>query len=171
MICAAQSLSFLPDISFCKKLVMADILVLLDNVQYSKKSNANRAAIKAATGVQWITVPIFTSGLGEQQISKVIIDNRNDWQRKHLRTLEVNYKNAPYFFQYFSEIQEIYQHSWERLLKLDLSILEHVVNWLGLKNKKQVYGSKLPWVDSRTDRVIEWMKELKCDTYLIHENE
>lgn len=171
MILSAQTFSFLPDIAFFKKVIQSDRIILLDNAQYSKKSCANRAAIKTITGEQWLTVPIFTTGTGEQPITKVVIDNRSDWRRKHLRTLEVNYTNAPYFYQYFDFFNQTYQQSWERLQKLNLHCFDYLIKQFKQDGKKFILSSTLPWLMNRTERVIKWLQLTGCKTYLMRADE
>lgn len=171
MILTAQTSSFLPDIAFFKKAIQSDYIILLDNAQYSKKSCANRAAIKTIAGEHWLTVPIFTTGTGEQPIIKVVIDNRQDWYRKHLRTLEYNYTNAPYFYRYFDFFIATYQQSWERLQKLNQHCFDFLLSQFRWQNKKVILSSTLPWIMNRTERVIKWLQLTGCKTYLMRADE
>lgn len=171
MVLAAQTCPFLPDIAFFKKMTRADLVILLDNVHYSKKSMVNRAAIKTVTGMHWLTVPIFTTGFGDQSLTRVVIDNRVDWRRKHLRTLEVNYVNAPYFYRYFDFFEKTYQQSWERLPKLVLHMFGYLLEQLDFSQKRIIFSSSLPRVDNRTERVIKWLELVRCQSYVIREDE
>lgn len=171
MILAAQTFSFLPDIAFFKKAIQSDCIILLDNAQYSKKSGANRAAIKTIAGEHWLTVPIFTTGTGEQPIFKVVIDNRMDWCRKHLRTLEMNYSNAPYFYRYFDFFTTTYQQSWERLHKLNRHCFDFLLSQFHWPGKKFIFSSTLPWIMNRTERVCKWLQLTGCKTYLMRADE
>ena len=60
MIVAAHQPNFAPWLGFFDKAVAADVLVLLDTVQFIKRGYQNRTRIKSSTGPQWLTVPVIS---------------------------------------------------------------------------------------------------------------
>jgi hypothetical protein len=65
-----------------------DTFVLLDNVQFEKRSWQQRNRIKTPTGLQWLTVPVKSRGRFDQRISDVEISESEFW-RDHVRSVEV----------------------------------------------------------------------------------
>jgi hypothetical protein len=78
---------FFPWAGMLEQMCLADAYVHYDDVQFSKGSFTNRVQIKTAMGVQWLTVPLRDLHLG-QRILEVVVDNRQDWRKKHLLTLQ-----------------------------------------------------------------------------------
>ncbi len=59
MIISVHQPQYLPWLGYFDKIKRADIFVLLDNVQFKKNEWQNRNRIKAANGLQWLTVPVM----------------------------------------------------------------------------------------------------------------
>ena len=87
--------NFLPWLGFFHKANEADLLVLLDNVQFIKRGFVQRNYIKNNQGTQLIGVPIKNKGRYLQTIAETEIDNETPWQAKLVRTLHHLYSKAP----------------------------------------------------------------------------
>ncbi len=162
--------AYFPTISVFAKALVADVIVWADSFQYEKHGNMNRTLIKTVDGARWLTVPVLSKGLGFRSISAVQIDNSRSWQKGHLRTLELNYQMAPYFYQYWDELEDLFSQQYESLSELDLRSTIFVFRALGMK-KSIIKSSELPQVKDRSERVIAWMKECQCQDYLFAQQE
>lgn len=80
-----------------------DTFVLLDNVQFERQSWQQRNRIKTPAGLQWLTVPVRFRGRFGQLINEVEIRDIEFW-RNHLRAIELSYRRAPFFDDYFDEL-------------------------------------------------------------------
>ncbi len=162
--------AYFPSIAVIAKAMAADVLVWADSFQYKKHDTINRTRIKTAQGTRWLTVPVLSKGLGLQNISAVQIDNRKMWQKNHRRTLELNYGMAPYFYQYWDELEDIFSQRNEKLSEVDLRSALFAFKALGMQ-KMLVNSSQLPQVKDRSERVIAWMNECHCNDYLFEQQE
>jgi len=162
--------AYFPTIAVIAKAMAADVLVWADSFQYKKHDTMNRTAIKTVGRARWLTVPVLSKGLGLQPISAVQIDNRRTWQKNHRRALELNYKMAPYFYQYWDELEDMLSQEHEKLSELDLISIAFAFRALGMK-KTLLKSSQLPQVKDRTGRVIAWMKDTQCHNYLYESRE
>src|SRR5579864_5457599 len=99
--------TYLPWLGYLDLIDQVDTFVLLDNVQFEKQSWQQRNRIKTPTGLQWLTVPVIFKGRFGQHIQDVEI--REDFAAKHLRALELNYRRAQYFDQYFPALTTVLQ--------------------------------------------------------------
>jgi len=126
MIISIHQPNFLPWIGYFYKLVRSDIFVFLDNVQYTKNSFINRNRIKTPQGALWLTVPVtFKFG---QLINEVRINNQTDWRKKHLKTLEMNYRKAKFFEEVFNRIKQIYySKDWQNLCEFNVSLMKILI--------------------------------------------
>lgn len=125
MIVAIHQPNFLPWLGFFHKLLLSDVFVLFDNVQFSRgKGFTNRVNIKMAKGVSWLTVPVAHKGLC-LPIKDVKIAQLENWKEKHLRTLWSSYKNAIFFDDFYNELTKIYEgnHAYLADFNTDLILL------------------------------------------------
>ncbi len=161
---------YLPDLSFFAMLAVADVVLLADDLQYSTRSNLNRARIKTAGGAQWLTVPVLSKGRLGQRIAAVAIDNHRDWRTRHWRSLVVNYCAAPYWERYECGLQEVYARQWTHLLALNQTLINVLAKELGVSTPAG-FTSGVPTRPGRTEKVVDLLRALGCDTYLVQRRE
>jgi hypothetical protein len=99
--------SYVPWKGFFDLIGRCDQYVIYDGVRYVKGHWHNRNRIKAANGVQWLTVPVITKGRFEQPIDEVEIEK--PWAEKHWRALELAYKRAAFFDTYAGTVKGWYE--------------------------------------------------------------
>ncbi len=78
---------YMPWLGYIAKCGEADLLVVLDTVQYEKNGWQNRNRIKTHDGTQWLTVPVHAH-LGVS-IRDVTVDTAQPWRARHLRAVEL----------------------------------------------------------------------------------
>ncbi|MBI5778764.1 MAG: WbqC family protein [Planctomycetes bacterium] len=179
MLITGHQPNYLPYIGFFHKVLLADVFVIVDLVQYVKRGPfgwINRNRIRTDQGWIWLTVPVKTKGKYHQSIMETGIDNSTSWARKHLKSIERNYHSAPYFQRYFKAIQQIYLKQWLLLAELNEAIIRYLIDALGIKVKivrasQLGLDYKLPDADTRndgsaTDLIIQICQKLGSDSYL-----
>lgn len=160
---AIHQAEHLPYLGFMYKMSRCDVFVLLDDVQFQKNGFQNRNRIKTPQGAQWLTVPVLHN-FG-QKINEVKIDNKSDWRRKHLQSIQANYAKAPYFEKYFPLLQEIYSKPWDLLCELNIALIELFVREMGIK-AKLVRSSSLSKLGERNEMLLSICRNLGASTYL-----
>jgi hypothetical protein len=123
---------FLPAPNYFHRMMLADVFVILDTVQYTPRDWENRNRILGAQGPQWLTVPVVHVSRS-QLIRETRIDNAQDWRSKHLRTLEAAYGKAPHYASTMRLLESLYGASWDRLLDLDRHFIDAAVRELGIR--------------------------------------
>src|SRR5688500_3862557 len=89
--------TYLPWLGYFGLMKSVDLFILLDSVQFARRSWQQRNQIKTANGPIWLTVPVHSKGKRDQLISEVEVDRSQDFPQSHQRALDVNYKKAPHF--------------------------------------------------------------------------
>lgn len=89
--------TYLPWLGYFGLMQSVDLFVVLDSVQFAKRSWQQRNQIKTMNGPLWLSVPVLSKGKREQLISEVEIDYSQDFPRSHQKTLEMNYRKSAYF--------------------------------------------------------------------------
>jgi len=157
--------TYLPWTGYFDLMDQVDAFVLLDNVQFEKQSWQQRNRIKTSTGLQWLTVPVVFRGRFGQKINQVEIRDP-EFVRNHLRAIEVNYRRAPYFHSYYTELAGLLQAHASGLLA-DLNV--HLLRWfcaiLDVRTPI-VHASAMEAIGLRSELLVSLCCELKANSYL-----
>jgi WbqC-like protein family len=156
---------YLPWLGFFDQMRRSDIFVYYDDVQFDKHGWRNRNRIKSPEGARWLTVPVRRAGL-DTRILDVEIDNRTAWARKHTGTIRQFYARAPYLDRYLPELEDLLQCGWERIVDLDLAVVEMICRWLGLQRVKTVRSSELGIPGERSQRLLDLCLHFGASSYL-----
>ena len=162
--CVISQPRFFPGLHYLHRMMLADVFVVLDTVQFSPRHEENRTKLKSAQGPQWLTVPMRKSGR-EQLILDTRIDNGHTWQRKAVKTLTHLYNKTPYYNTYSPEIIRILEAPHETLVELNRASWEPALRLLDV-TCKFVCASELP-VQGRGPRLLlDICKHLGANIYL-----
>lgn len=156
---------YLPWLGFFDQMYKSDIFVIYDDVQYDKHGWRNRNRIKTIQGVQWLTVPILIKGQDKPSIKEVLINNKVDWRRTHLKSIKQNYSRAPFFDTYFEIFEEIYSKEWKYLMDIDMTFTFALMEKLGLTTKVK-FSSSLGIIGKNTRRLVDICLYLGASEYL-----
>jgi hypothetical protein len=159
--------NFLPWIGYFNKINHADTFVFLDDVQFERgKTFTSRTKIIASRSEYWLTVPV----LGKSELSPIKdikVDCPKIWKRKHLKTLELNYKKHPHFESVYELICNAYQHDFDYLKEYNILLIKSICQFLNIETSfinasDLVHGNNLKgWA-----KIISILQELEADEYL-----
>ncbi|MAH43088.1 hypothetical protein CL614_05200 [archaeon] len=141
----------------------ADVVVILDHVQFEKRSWQCRNRIKSADGELTLTVPTLRKN--EQPINEVEINNDEDWKKRHLKAIESSYGKSEFFAKYKEFFQNLYQKDWKSLANLNIEIIKFIANELGIK-AEFIKSSELGLKEKKTGLLVEICQKVKADKYL-----
>jgi len=156
----------MPWLGFFHKINMADVFVVLDNVQYRRRYFQNRNKIRTKNGWQWITVPLEKENRGALLIKDAVIFNDNlNWKRKNIESIYYNYCKAPYFKYIWDEFNAIYSADYSNLLDLNLALIQFIFEKLGIKRKIQLV-STLKASGFKGELIFNICKSVGAETYI-----
>ena len=155
---------YMPNVGFFKKIQSSDIFVFLDDVQFSKGSFDNRNRIKTPIGEVWITVPLARPVFGKN-LNQLLISYETDWPQEHCNKIHENYRSAPYFSSYWSDIEKILTHKYEKLIDLNLTLINYFNKVLDITTKN-IKSSELSVIQTKTERLIEICSKLNATCYV-----
>lgn len=165
MILTAHQPAYLPWLGYFHKIAVSDAFVVLDDVQFEKNSFINRNRIKTANGPIWLTVPVLLKGHLSKTLKEMKINNTVNWRKKHLKSIELNYKSAPYFNRYIDLFRDCYSREWNSLSDLN----EYMLKWfLEILNIKVEYYkmSEIELEGKKSDLVLDMCRKLSADLYI-----
>jgi len=141
-----------------------DLFIFYDDRQFTKNDWRNRNQIKAASGPEWLTIPVGDAI--DRLICDVAIANPA-WQAKHWRTLQQNYGRCPHFARYRAYFEEVYLgRRWTNLSELNQTLIRHIAReFLGLRTEfadSRDYATR----GQKLDRLLDLVVQSGATTYV-----
>lgn len=93
---------------------------------YVKRSERNRTEIMTSGGVMQLSVQLAHANRPRQPIGSMRVDYSKRWQHQHLVAMESAYRSSPYYDYYADRFAPLYEREWERLVELNMAIMERV---------------------------------------------
>ena len=157
--------AYLPWLGYLSRIAESDLFVFLDTVQFEKNSFTNRNRIKTSTGPIWLTVPVLQQGHLTKKLNEIEIDSKQDWRKKHLKSIEMNYRKAPQFSRCFPALEALFATDTQKLADLCYEQLEFWMRQFGISTRI-VRASALPVTGQKSDLVLALCKHLNATEYL-----
>ena len=156
-----EHLSYL---GFFHKVFMAQTLVLLDNVQYEKNYFQNRNRIYTASGVRYITVPVYDT---REDINKVTIadDFFKRTCRKNVMTITEAYRKTPFWNTYGEDFLNIYSCGERSLAIFNEKLLRFILKALGIE-VEILHASELGVTGQKTELLLNILHKVGADKYI-----
>lgn len=157
-----------PWLGFFHKMSLADTFVLLDTVQFEKNNFQNRNKIIISGSAQWMTIPVE-----KHSLNTAVKDVKINWSdekliKKHLSSIEQNYKKCEFFEDIFPFLQELYNKKHEYLSDFNTEFIVWMAQALGIKTKilKASEMNLSGQAVGGTEVTLEICKQLAATTYV-----
>ena len=132
----------MPYIGYFQAINAVDKYILYGNVNFEKKSWANRNRLMQRNGtIEPMVVPLKKKS-SNALIKDIYIDYSTDWQRRLLRSIQTNYGKAPYFEETFSLLNAILSKQYETLMELNTESIKAVAQHLGITTEIETDNSR-----------------------------
>jgi hypothetical protein len=162
MKCAIMQPTYMPWLGYFELMSNCDVFIFLDDVQFVSKSWHNRNRIKALDGELLLVVPVLSKGYRFKNINEIMVNNSVNWRRKHLSTIQHAYKKAPFFNSYIDGLNSIYLKEYEKLLDLNLAIIEFFKKSIGIETPT-ILSSTINAEGVKSERIVNICKRLNAD--------
>ena len=121
---------YFPRLHYYARFLNADIFKISDTLQYVRRhaypssdgkphngpSYQAHSPIKTSQGVYLLDVPVsHEKGVADRMLHTVALDPRNEWQSKHLKNIEFNYKKATQFEKLYPSLQALLTQPYSSL--------------------------------------------------------
>ena len=157
--------TYLPWIGYFGMVDLADTFVFYDDVQFVQRSWQRRNKIRMHNrGAIWLSVPV-RSEFG-QNINEVRINTEIGWRDKHWTTIMHAYGRAPFFKEYASALEEIFNREWEYLVDLNITLIQALSRMLGIQDTVFLKSSELDVKGQKTDRLVNVLTKIGADEYI-----
>lgn len=146
-----------------------NLFIVYDDVQYTKNDWRNRNLIKTRNGHLWLTVPVKKAGRITNNLLVRDAEIAGDrWIRKHLKSIEANYKDATFFDEIYGLIERCLLKRHRKLIALNMELIHAILDYLDIKCEIK-YSSWLwvsPHIESKTARLVDILEKVGATEYL-----
>jgi len=164
MIISAHQPAYNPWLGYIHKILLSDIFVIMDDVQFEKNSFINRNKILQNDNEIMLTIPVKTKNYKLKAVRDIeVLDDR--WKIKHLKSIEQSYKKTKNFEIIFEKLKTIYQIESKFLIDYTNEFLYLLLEYLKI-DTKIVFASSLNIKSKKLNYVIELSKKLNADIFV-----
>lgn len=154
--------NYIPWKGYFDMVAFVDEFILFDDMQFTKNDWRNRNKIKSPQGVAWLSVPVG------QNINRRIRDVETTdklWRQKHWRTLEANYRRAPFFREIAEWLQPLYLEKVQNLSCINRNFIEAICRYLGITTKIS-NSCDYRLVEGKTEKLVDICKQAGATEYI-----
>ena len=155
---------FLPYLGFFDRLLTTDTFILLDDVQFIRRGWQHRDKIKTPQGPTWLG-PQLKKGSYHQSIAEVELHPDREWVEANLNLVRQNYREATFFENQFAELEAIWRTPYERLIELNLALLDFMYGLLKI-DVRVILSSSLSVDTSSSQRLVDLVAAVGGTEYL-----
>jgi len=113
-----------PCIDYLKKLIVCEHIKIEKYDFFKKMSFQNRYVISGVNNLINLTIPLAGGREQKTLLKEVLIDNSENWQIKHWRSLSSAYSKAPFFEFYSEDVKSLLFSKQEFLFSFNFNVLE-----------------------------------------------
>jgi len=141
-----------------------DLFIIYDDVQFTKNDWRNRNQIKTPNGLKWITVPVKYEKLNKL-INETKIDYKQNWQSKHIESLNLNYSNSLNIQSCINEYIDIIEKTYNSISELNIAMIKWINSTLKIDTPLKRSEDFNP-IGQKTDRLVDILKKVNASVYL-----
>lgn len=157
--------NYIPWKGYFDAICEADVFVLYDEMQYTKRDWRNRNKIKTANGLKWLTVPVEVKGKFEQKINETKVSDAN-WGANHWNILKNNYSKAKYFKENEFFVKDLYLNCEEDYLsEINFYFLKGICAKLGITTEF-IRSKDFELKGGQTEKLVNICLELNATDYI-----
>ena len=158
--------AYIPWLGYFHKILMADVFVYMDDVQFIERGFIHRNKIKTGPNSElMLTVPL-KSKTKKGKINEVEIHSCN-WQQEHFESIQRNYKKSKYFNIYEEDLKDFYlSKEWNNLNFLLYKMLKYFVNKIGIETKIKI-SSEEKFLSNKSDLIFEHAQKYDANVVFV----
>lgn len=166
MILTSHQPDFLPYLGFFYKVSRSAVLVLSDDVSFSKKGMHNWNRIKTPAGPAKLTIPVHAHH--DTPLKDVLVSEPRKSIRLAIKTLEQNYKKAQHYHEGCELLEILDSFSCSdnvHLVELNEALILHILDRMGIAPRIIKRASSLNVKGHKDERIFQMCDTLDADVY------
>jgi len=113
----------------------------------------------------YLSIPLKLNEYKEMMNKEILIDQFQDWQKKHYKSICINYSRAPFYKSYISDIEKIYKTKYEYLIDINMAFINFFLNEFHI-DTKVIFASKYNFLGQKDERVIDMCQKLGANIFV-----
>jgi len=169
MIVSIHQPNYLPWLGYFSKIKQSDLFILFDDVQFprGKKHFGHRNRIKTNFNAsKWLTVPIQNKS-DMVSFNDTDINYSLDWNKEHLRLIEIFYKEAPHFNKYFTDISELLLKEYANLTELSKKLIVYFMKELKINTEVKLSSDFGGVGLTGSDKIFNILEKVRSYAYTV----
>mgnify|MGYP001583042126 CR=1 FL=1 len=143
-IISAHQPNFIPYLGFFDKMAQSDILVIRDEVLFTKSDWHHRNSIRVNSEdnvnnprSKWLTVPVQDpyDYILHVPIKRDVKEKNKSWNQIMIQDIKNQYQKTPFFSEVFPELEQIMNNTDEKLVTLNMKIIFWLANRFGIQTR------------------------------------
>jgi len=161
--------NYVPWRGYFEMIRQVDLFVVYDHVQYTKNDWRNRNQFIINGKPHWLTVPVTVKNLNQKIIDTQVPNNF--WVKKHIKTLNQEYKKAPMYNSFADELNKIYGYFLQDKYLVDINrrLIMCICEYLNIKTEI-IWEHKPDFSLNKNERLIDICKSFGGTTYVSGKN-
>ena len=161
-IVAVHQPNYIPWLGYFYKIFQSETFIFLDDVQFNKEGLQNYHYIKTPQGRFRLKIPV--SANSGSLIKDVAVKDQLGWRKKHLKTIEMNYKKAPYFREVFHDYSKWLSLPLTNLAELDQYIIQFICQKFSFKTSF-IPSSDFKLQSSGEEKILDICRQVNAKVY------
>jgi hypothetical protein len=156
--------TYLPWAGYFAMMAQVEHFVLLDDVQFERRSWQSRNRILLNGAASWLTVPV-RGAPRETPIGAIRIDDTQRWRDKHMGSLAQSYSRSEYWPELTRLLEPVASGEDSLLSDLNGRLIRNIHGYLGLECRLH-RASELACGGRRGEHLAQICRHLGCERYL-----
>ncbi len=93
---------------------------------YPKQTYRNRCNIATSNGLMALSIPVKKPKGNQSKTNEILLDNQQNWQQQHWRSIKNAYQSTPFFIHYEEEIKSLIYGNYKFLWQLNDAIIKMI---------------------------------------------
>lgn len=158
--------TYLPWAGYFGLISAVDCFVILDSVQFARRSWQQRNQIKTNNGSVWLTLPVLSKGSYDQNIKDVRLDSSKNYLSEHIKSIHHSYSKAKFYQSESNKIFNLIDFSNSQyLVDITVPIIKNCCKVLGIKTQI-LCSSEFNLNGVKDELLVNICKLLKADEYI-----
>lgn len=159
--------NYLPWKGYFDLMNSADVFIIYDEVQFTRRDWRNRNKIILDGKPHWLTIPVESKGEYEIPIKEVKVSDHR-WAKKHWASICHAYGKAEYFGSYEAKLAKAYEEAGELTYLSDINkLFLSVLSGFFEIDVTLEYSHKIPSISTNpTQRLVEMCKAFNAERYI-----
>jgi uncharacterized membrane protein YobD (UPF0266 family) len=159
--------TYLPWAGYFGMMSLSDTFIILDDVQFERRSWQQRNFIKGVNGKTYLSLSVKKKGLRDQKINEVVLNNPIDDFYDHMKSMENYYNKSKYFREYKNIFFEIYERKYIKLFDINYAFINLIKKILRI-DAKLILSSTLKKKGKKNDLIFSLLDNFSIKNYLVN---